>query len=1703
MRSPLITFGCLISLTTSVMAFDNPQSPADSASPAVSFHKQIRPLLQAHCQGCHQPAKASGGYVLTSFTQFTRPGESGDAPVVPGKPDESALLTMITPVDGSASMPPERPPLSAAEISLIRQWIEQGAKDDSPANLDDQINQANPPVYQRPPVVTSLEYSPDGNLLAVSGFHEAILLSNETQQLATRLIGISERVESVSFSPDGKRLAIAGGLPSRQGEVQIWNIETGKLDLSIPTTFDTVYGVSWSPDGKMVAVGCSDTAVRGFDTTTGKQVFYNGAHDDWPLDTVFSTDGSLLVSVGRDMSTKLYNVPTERFIDNVTSITPGALKGGISAVAKRPERDEILVGGSDGVPRIYRMERVSTRRIGDDANLIRRYPGIPGRITAVAYHPDGKTFACASSLDGQGHVAIYTCDVAFEMPEEIKKIVEKVASSQSPEEKAKLEEYVTKDASQLASLTLSTPVFALTYHPQGERLAVAGGDGLIRFLDAKTAEQQQEVQPFPIVPEANDHKKQESKPLAIVNQEPLSGTESLPADAQVTKLEVSPENVTLRSPYDSTQVLVTGVLATGDRIDLTRLAKLNLQGDAATLSQLGRIYPQKNGTSQLTVSFGDQKITVPISVEQFDSQDPLRFIRDVNPVLTRLGCNQGTCHGAQDGKAGFKLSLRGYDPLFDVRSFTDDLKGRRTNVASPDQSLMLLKASGTVPHMGGQLTRPGEAYYEIIRRWIAEGATLDLESPRVTSISIEPQNSVVQQIGARQQLRVIATYSDGIERDVTGDAYLESGNTEVAESNRAGVITALRRGEAPILARFEGSYAATTLTVMGDRGGFVWQEPEIWSPIDELVARKWERMKILPSGLARDEDFLRRVYLDLTGLPPSSDEVVQFLQDTRPTREKRDAVIDRLIGSEAFVEYWTNKWADLLQVNSKFLGGEGATLFRQWIRKNVAENRRYDEFCYDILTATGSNKENPPASYYKILREPTETMENTTHLFLGVRFNCNKCHDHPFERWTQDQYYQTTAFFAQVDMKRDPKNANGNIGGSAVEGAKPLWEEIFDKNEGEILHDRTKAVTAPLAPYNRELEIKTDGKSRREQLAAWITDPGNDYFARSYANRVWGYMMGIGLIEPLDDIRAGNPPTNPELLDLLTTQFVETDFNVRELMRMICKSRVYQLEVGTNQWNEDDRSNYSHAVPKRLPAEVLYDAVYTATGSKMRIPGVPEGTRAAALPDVQINLADGFLANLGRPVRESACECERSADLQLGPVMALMNGTTVSDAISQSGNRLDKLASSETDMNRLVDQVFLNILNRHARPEEIQATILLMNDLQSQHAELVTELNAYRELSRPVQEEKEKRRLQAVALTEKAIEEYKIEIQPKVDADEAARLKAIAEAQKKRDDFLATTDARVAEWEKTAPENPTPWSPLSFKDRKATNGANLKQEDDQVIMVKGKNGKGAYILQTSVTLDQVAALRLEALSDPQLPGKGPGRSAGGNFVLSELTVEYWPINKPDEKKVAKLQNAQADFSQNGYAIETAIDGKSPASGNGWAVSPEVGKDHFATFELAEPVTSAQEFVFQVTMDQQYTDATHSLGKFRVSFTDKAGPVNFGLPAAVSNALAVAVEERTEEQKQALGDYVNRIDTKLADLNKALTDAEKPVPEEPHLTELKGRLSDYQKPLPADPQLVRLERAVQLGEGQLQNARLTAVQDLAWALINSPAFLFNR
>jgi len=1666
---------------------------ADASMPApgpVSFYKSIRPVFQAKCHGCHQPAKAKGDYIMTDFAKLLAGGKDGAA-VVAGDAAASALLKQITPHDGKVEMPKSGDPVPAADVALITKWIAEGAVDDTPPNARQHIDAAHPPVYSMPPLITSLDYSPDGQWLAVSGFHEVLLHRADGSGVAHRLVGLSEKITSVRFSPDGKWLAVTGGLPARMGEVQIWDVNAAVLKVSVPVTFDSVYGASWSPDSTLVAFGCaSDKSLRVIEAANGTQKLFMAGHDDWVFDTLFSIKGDHLVSTGRDMTAKLTELATQRFVDNLTSITPGALKGGLSALARHPQRDEFLVGGADGVPQLYRFFREVDRRIGDNSNLIRRFPAMEGRVFAVAWRADGKRILAASSLDGKGAVNSYEAEFDTKLPDNIKAIFNKTSTERSAAENAAVEAYQTDGTKLITHTGLPTGVYAAVFSPDGKTIAAGGQDGLLRFINAETGAITREL--VPVAVEALAAVASVKTTAPALDAPPLSDAtpDKLPEGAVITSLSVEPDRIAFKKSIDYTQLLVTAHLADGSTADVTRLITTGLDRPIIRLTPGGLVNPVQDGVAKLTLTSGGQSVTLPVEVSGYDTPLVVDYIHEVTPVMSRMGCNAGTCHGAKEGKAGFKLSLRGYDPVYDLRAFTDDIKGRRSNTASPDDSLMLMKATAGVPHEGGQVTKPDSDRYRILRSWIAAGAKVNFASPRVKKIDLSPQNPTIPLEGGHQQMRVVATYADGVVRDVTQDAFIDTGNMDVAKAEKSGgLLTALRRGEAPILARYEGSYASTVLTVMGDRTGFAWQNPPANNRIDEFVASKLERMKTLASPLCTDLEFIRRVYLDLTGLPPAPEQVRAFVDDAADSRWKREQLIDQLIASDDFTDHWANKWCDLLQVNSKYLGGEGAKLFRDWVRDQVARNVPYDQFVKSILTATGSNKENPAASYFKILREPVELMENTTHLFLATRFNCNKCHDHPFERWTQDQYYQMSAFFAQTALERDPASGNSNIGGSEVEGAKPLYEKVMDRKEGEVKHDRTGAITPPKFPYPAKTKT-ADEATRREKLADWITSPDNIYFARSFVNRLWGYLNGVGLIEPLDDIRAGNPPSNPELLDWLGQEFIAKGFDFRHVIRQICRSRTYQLSLQTNRWNADDKTNFSHATARRLPAETLLDTIYKVTGTTAEIPGVAKGVRAGQLPDSNIGLKDGFLTNLGRPVRESACECERSADLQLGPIMALISGPTVGDAISGSGNALAKLVADHPDDRELIGEVFMRVLSRPATAPEAASALAMLQEIDPEHNKLIAAREARAAEIAPEWDLKAKARDTALAQATAELDRVTAELAPVTAQRTKEHQERIAALEKSVTEADAQIPERLASWQPPA-TGPAAWTEPAPEKAESNGEAKLAIQPDHSIIASGGLGKTIYTITLPVPPGPVTGLRLETLLEA---GK-LGRSPSGNFVLTEIEASLTPVTHGQTGAAVPLKftGATATTSQGGYDVKTAIDGNATAeTGNGWGVAPAMDKPQTATFTCQQAPTTGG--LLTVRLHQNYADGQHAIAHFRLGLT---------LPENLLPILALSVPQRTPEHLAALTAFLKEHDALLGQLHQDLSAARQPLPDDPKITAAKAGVATAGLPLPVDPKLERLSRDVELSAAQLKNQRLTATQDLTWALINTPAFLFNH
>jgi hypothetical protein len=674
-------------------------------------------------------------------------------------------------------------------------------------------------------------------------------------------------------------------------------------------------------------------------------------------------------------------------------------------------------------------------------------------------------------------------------------------------------------------------------------------------------------------------------------------------------------------------------------------------------------------------------LAVSLAAAGLAGGERVTFLRDVAPILNKTGCTSGPCHGAAKGKNGFKLSLRGYDPQYDYEALLYDLSGRRFNRADPGKSLMLAKPSQEIAHGGGLRFEKDSDYYKTIYDWIAQGVPFgDPAKDSVVEMNVEPKEIFMAKPGETAAVKVVVRYQDGAIRDVTRETSVESNIPDVAAVDVKAAVKGERVGEATLLVRYSGKFSTIPVTVLNPKPGFAWKPLPQHDYIDQQIDSKLERLKIQPSRVADDAAFLRRVSLDLTGLLPAPEAVRAFVADPAPSRVKRSKMIDRLIASQAYVDHWTVKWGDLLQSSRKYLGEKGAYEFQQWIRDSVASNKPYNQLVRELLTSRGSSYDDPAANFFRVTREAKLTMEKTTQVFLGVRMVCAQCHDHPFERWTQTQYYQMAAFFSAVGLR-----AGYEVG----------EEIVFDQRSSyEMKHPKDGHVVKPefMLALNEPLPVPDDQK-RRDVLAQWLTSKANPFFAKAIANRIWSYFFGKGIIDPVDDIRASNPATNPALLEALTNDVLEHNFDLQELMRTIANSRAYQASFTTNEWNQNDRDNFSHAMPRRLSAEELMDAVSSAAGARPHFPEVPEDTMAEQLVDPHIG-QEGFLDVFGRPPRESSCECERRSDFSLPQALNLVNGKTISDAVADPKGRIAKLVLSGKSDTAIVEDLYLASYSR-------------------------------------------------------------------------------------------------------------------------------------------------------------------------------------------------------------------------------------------------------------------------------------------------------------------------------------------------------------------------------------------------------------------------
>ncbi|GAC1475944.1 MAG: DUF1549 domain-containing protein [Isosphaeraceae bacterium] len=773
-----------------------------------------------------------------------------------------------------------------------------------------------------------------------------------------------------------------------------------------------------------------------------------------------------------------------------------------------------------------------------------------------------------------------------------------------------------------------------------------------------------------------------------------SGYAGAEVPASVGSLTVVPTRALLRGPDSVQQLAVEGVTKEANRLDLTaRASYVSSDPQVVTVDSSGMLSANGDGSATVTIRAGAFEATVPVEVKDFAAGLPVNFTNQVVPVFTKLGCNSGGCHGKASGQNGFRLSLLGFEPTLDYETLIKEDRGRRVFPAAPEQSLLLRKATAQIPHGGGRKMEADSHEYRVVRRWIAAGLPFGQASdPSVARIEIYPDSRVMTR-GTAQQMVVTAHYTDGATEDVTRWAQYQSNDTEVATVAEGGRVESRElSGQAAVMARYQGKVAVFRATVPLGRPIKSYPEFPTTNVIDTAALKQWKALGIVPSELCTDAEFIRRASLDITGTLPTAEETRSFIAET--TDEKRALLVDRLIARPEYASYFAVKWADVLRNKRENREDfkRGTFTFYDWIRENLARNTPYDRFVRSILAASGTPEASPGVQWYRRLNKTDAFVDDTAQVFLGMRLQCAKCHHHPFEKWGEDDYYGFAAFFARVGRK---PSAEARRSGRTE-------EVIFASRTGSVTHPKTGQVMTPRGLGSKALDLPP-GVDPRQKLVDWMADPKNPFFARAVVNRYWAHFFSRGLVEPADDMRQTNPPSNPELLDGLADDFVKHGYDLKHLVRAICTSRTYGLSSLPNEYNAKDKQSFARHYPRRLSAEVLLDAISRLSDVPTAFSGLPAGTRAIELPDESV--ASTFLDTFGRPKRDTPCECERVSDASLGQSLMLLNSSEVQGKLSAAGSRAERLAQDPGPDAPKLEALFWSAFGRAPSSGEIASAL--------------------------------------------------------------------------------------------------------------------------------------------------------------------------------------------------------------------------------------------------------------------------------------------------------------------------------------------------------------------------------------------------------------
>ena len=741
-------------------------------------------------------------------------------------------------------------------------------------------------------------------------------------------------------------------------------------------------------------------------------------------------------------------------------------------------------------------------------------------------------------------------------------------------------------------------------------------------------------------------------------------------------VRVYPPDINLSSKVDIQTVVVQAVYSDSTTRDVTGQAQFALADKTFARFDKATVHPVADGKTELQVKFEGKSLTIPITVEKSGFTPAISFTLDVMPVFSKAGCNTGSCHGSARGKDGFHLSLFGYDPEGDYGKITRQMLGRRVNLALPEESLLLTKSTGSVLHTGGKSFEPTDPLYQTVLQWLTAGAPEDPKNlAQVTGIEIFPKQAVLEGPGAAQQFTVRAKYSDGTDRDVTKTAFYVSNNDSSAKITKSGLATADKRGEAFVMARFDAFTVGAQILAIPADAKFTFPQVAEHNYIDTLVHTKLKKIRITPSDVADDATFLRRVTLDVTGTMPTPEEVRSFLADK--DAKKRDKKVDALLERPEFTELWVMKFAELLQIrtdNNQFQY-KSALQYYDWLKDQFARNVPIDKLTQDLLTAKGGTFANPAANFYKVETDVLKLSENVAQVFMGMRMQCAQCHNHPFDRWTMNDYYGFAAFFAQVGRKT---------------GEDQRETVVYNRASGGVKHPVGNRDISPKF-LGMDGGKNEEGQDRREVMAKWLASPQNPFFARNLANIVWAHFFGQGIVEPVDDVRISNPASNPELLEELGKRFTDSNYNFKQLVRDICASRTYQLTPKSNELNAEDTRNFAKGSIRRLRAEILLDTITQVTATKNRFRGLPEGSRAVEIVDGRTTTY--FLTTFGRASRDTVCACEVKMEPNLSQALHLLNGDTVNAKI-QGGGLVGAMVKEGKSNEQIIEEMYWRSLAR-------------------------------------------------------------------------------------------------------------------------------------------------------------------------------------------------------------------------------------------------------------------------------------------------------------------------------------------------------------------------------------------------------------------------